>query len=721
MMSRSSPMIAGRGAVSRAGAAPWCVIRRAGEGSRRLVPIIILLALWIVGPTLMAGLTTSATAQTLPAEDRARVTRQVLDVTFNPEDQTARISATLETHGVGPIKLHLPEGATIQRVTNDAHEFVNARRLPDEEAPGPDAVDDTFAIRIPSIFPQTEIHIDYTATFDDDPSAGEATGAIHNFSVSAHVSEDGIFLSDSAAWHPVWLDPVTGNPGLMEYEVYIRPIEGWTFVASGNPVPRDDQEVRHLRYIPSKATGFRSPRPLAGAAIAGNQHVVERRVHDTPHGPVELVMQTRPENERFIPIFLDAAEKYLDQYTPLLGPFPYERFTIVENFFSSGFAFPGFTVLGPRVIPMGKRALSPGYLDHELIHNWWGNGVYADPRRGNWCEALTSYCANYGRRILDEGEEAGMEYRRGILMKLAADPETYDNAPIARFGLDPDVNRFVGYDKGSFIFMMLEQPTPDAPDAASNREAIYAALRKFAAEHLGERATWDDLRAAFEAEFDRSLDAYFETWIDEHTRPEVRPELGKEAAEDLRAQLAPGQHLDAVRTMDSSGTWIEIDPRFYTYRVLPAERIVPTLAGATGRGGTRFVADESEHPSIAPFVERVARTDPDSGENLFIIGKEAARKRRELIEQTSDPLTFDADSFTVAGQRYVGASQAVLHTMRHPDRPGRFITLFLANGESGWNRLPYMTFYTRDTTVVWDGRSVTARRVYEPDRRIRVK
>ena len=68
--------------------------------------------------------------------------------------------------------------------------------------------------------------------------------------------------------------------------------------------------------------------------------------------------------------------------------------TALRHFFSSGFAYPGFTVLGPRVVGMAPRSLRPGFLDHELVHNWWGNGVYVDPDDGNWCEALTSFCAN---------------------------------------------------------------------------------------------------------------------------------------------------------------------------------------------------------------------------------------------------------------------------------------------------------------------------------------
>jgi hypothetical protein len=59
--------------------------------------------------------------------------------------------------------------------------------------------------------------------------------------------------------------------------------------------------------------------------------------------------------------------------------------------------------------------------------------------------------------------------------------------------------------------------------------------------------------------------------------------------------------------------------------------------------------------------------------------------------------------------------------MAHHDRPGRFVTVFLSKGEAGWSLLRLVRFYGRETTVVWEDGQVIARRVFEPDRRIRLK
>ena len=88
----------------------------------------------------------------------------------------------------------------------------------------------------------------------------------------------------------------------------------------------------------------------------------------------------------------------------------------MENFFSSGFAFPEFTLLNKTLFQMGRRALGHGFLDHELLHCWWGNGIYVDPADGNWCEALTSYAANYYGYVLDGDDQGARKQRRNCCM-----------------------------------------------------------------------------------------------------------------------------------------------------------------------------------------------------------------------------------------------------------------------------------------------------------------
>ena len=109
---------------------------------------------------------------------------------------------------------------------------------------------------------------------------------------------------------------------------------------------------------------------------------------------------------------------------------------------------------------------------------------------------------------------------------------------------------------------------------------------------------------------------------------------------------------------------------------------------------------------------------------MLLGGWHDARRSSGGRDSSFRPPTFQVGQelihgFRLAGKTWDGAVNAVLHTMHHPDRPGRYITVFLANGDAGWSRLRLIRFYARDTSIVWEGEKVIDRRAFEPDRRIR--
>lgn len=637
-----------------------------------------------------------------------QVSHQSIEARLDPMTGEAYVESMLNLTGEGELRLRLRPEMRIDEI-----EWVDA----DGEPGGaPSYERNGQEVDIDVAGGAGRLRLVCSGTLADNVEAGEIEGQIHNFSVHAHVGEDGVFLSDDAAWHPLPLEGDSDLTQLHTIELSIEPIDGWRFVASGDP--EGDGPVDEAVWT------WRTPRPADGVAVAGNQHEVIGVVHETERGPVEIVMHVSPENARLAQMFIDEAGRYLDLYVPRLGAFPYRRFTIVENFFSSGFALPGFTVLGPRVVAMAPRSLAPGYLDHELAHNWWGNGVYVDRNDGNWCEAVTSYCANYWRRIADDGEEAGRDYRRGIIMKVSSDP-SLDDGPLGTFGsADPSVpgaGRFVGYDKGSFVFMMLEQLLPDegAKGEDIDREPMWRALRRFASDNLGKRADWSDLQAAFEQESDRDLDLddFFDHWVREHTVPMTPTSLDGEELRAFRQAFPTSMTSPLVeRGVDDQGPWAELDPEFARYRRLPPEHVIPTLGGTTGPGGVAI-----EGPDRPEMQGLRARLSADSsGENLFLVGREAFDDHASLLERVDDSIEVDAAGFSIDGQHYDDDAHAVMHTMAHPDRPGRFVTIFLANGDVGWTRLRLAPFYTRDTTIIWSGDEVIARRTHEPSRKIRL-
>jgi hypothetical protein len=542
------------------------------------------------------------------------------------------------------------------------------------------------------LLPSEDGVISWKAVFQDDVESGERVGQIHNFSVDAHISEEGVFLSDWAGWYPTPVDE-EGNPILRAMSIAVAPVEGWTFVASGNPSGKT----------------WTTPRPVDGMALVGNKHIVETAVATTPEGEVTVSVHLDPSHADKAAFYLDAADDYLQLYTPLLGKYPYDQFAIVENFFSSGFAYPGFTVLGPRVVGMAPKSLAPGYLDHELLHNWWGNGVYVDSSLGNWCEALTSYSANYGRRALEDGPEAARSYRRGLLNKVSLDP-ALDNGSLSNFGsadpADGAVDRFVGYDKGAFVFMMLEDVLNGGANEDASKSKIWSTLRRFAKDNMGKPASWKDIQVAAEQECpDRPtgwLDPFFTQWVYEHNVPQTTPIL----------VAVPPQTIEST----TGDGWIDIDPDYRYYRLFPKGQISPTIAGTLA--GTTVKVDTTEEV-LSDTGAWLAEVEP--GNNLLLIGDEPIANNAELLAKCEDAIVLTDLGFTVDGETYEGDDLAVLHTMNHPTNDGEFITLFYSVGDAGWERLRFIWYYTKDTTVIWNANATLVRRVFEPSGRILTK
>jgi aminopeptidase N len=111
--------------------------------------------------------------------------------------------------------------------------------------------------------------------------------------------------------------------------------------------------------------------------------------------------------------YINATADYLALYEKLIGPYPYSKFTLVENFWETGYGMPSFTLLGEKIIRF-PFIITTSY-PHELLHNYWGNSVYVDNTKGNWCEGITAYMADH---LFKEQQGQGAEYRRTTLAKF---------------------------------------------------------------------------------------------------------------------------------------------------------------------------------------------------------------------------------------------------------------------------------------------------------------
>ena len=64
-----------------------------------------------------------------------------------------------------------------------------------------------------------------------------------------------------------------------------------------------------------------------------------------PTKVVPFSVHLHPDQARHAEGLIATVKRIWDRYEPLIGPYPTTEYAIVDNFFSSGFAYPTFTLL----------------------------------------------------------------------------------------------------------------------------------------------------------------------------------------------------------------------------------------------------------------------------------------------------------------------------------------------------------------------------------------
>ncbi|MCB9063501.1 MAG: hypothetical protein H6622_18410, partial [Halobacteriovoraceae bacterium] len=188
---------------------------------------------------------------------------------------------------------------------------------------------------------------------------------------------------------------------------------------------------------------------------------------------------------------------------------------MVENFWETGYGMPSFTLLGEKIIrfPFILHSSYP----HELLHNWWGNSVYVDFDKGNWCEGLTAYMADH---LIKEQRGQAEEYRRSTLQKFTDFINDGNDFPLSKFLSRHDgSSEAIGYGKSLMVFHMLRNLVGD--------ENFTKSLQVFNRNNKFKKASFDDIRIAFEAVTGKDLKWFFVQWIEKTGSPTLSLENSK--------------------------------------------------------------------------------------------------------------------------------------------------------------------------------------------------
>ncbi|NIP28737.1 MAG: M1 family metallopeptidase, partial [Phycisphaerae bacterium] len=117
--------------------------------------------------------------------------------------------------------------------------------------------------------------------------------------------------------------------------------------------------------------------PIRGLSLSVGPYIVRQK----KVGNITAATYFFAETDHLAGAYLEATARYLKLYQDLFGPYPFNKFAVVENFFPTGYGFPSYTLIGGRVLRL--PFIIHTSLGHEIAHCWWGNGVLVDYASGN--------------------------------------------------------------------------------------------------------------------------------------------------------------------------------------------------------------------------------------------------------------------------------------------------------------------------------------------------
>ena len=524
--------------------------------------------------------------------------------------------------------------------------------------------------------PIKQIGEEYARGFSQSPGIVDARGA---------------YLAGSTYWIPSFGDEY------VTYRMTVTTPAGWRSVSQGSRVGSEDRDGKHRdTWVVDTPT-----EEIFVIAAAFTEYEFDA-------GAVKAMAFLREKDDALANRYLETTAQYLEMYRKLIGPYPYTKFALVENFWETGYGMPSFTLLGSQVIrfPFILHSSYP----HELLHNWWGNGVFIDFDSGNWCEGLTAYMADH---LVAEQRGQGDEYRRAALQAYTDYVSVGKDFPLSKFrSRDSAASQAVGYGKSTMTWDMLRDMVGD--------EVFVRGMQRFYRDNKFQRASFDDIRVAFEAVSERKLGGFFDQWVLRTGAPELA--LGAAAVERTGARhrltftltqqqdgapyvlqvpiavySAGAVRSERVEMTQKSQTFtldladapvrLEVDPQFNLFRTLHHAEIPPSMSKAFGADKVTLVlpgdapADEAQrYRKLADIWTKDATRDIEvvsdkdlhalpADRSVWILGWN--NRWRHVVDKSVAGYQgrIDNDNARLGRADFSRAGNSVVVAVRHPENP----------------------------------------------------
>ncbi len=545
------------------------------------------------------------------------------------------------------------------------------------------------------------VSIDYQGVVVDSLRA-PAVGYERSFETTSGLIETrGAYLCGPTFWVPT----VPGD--LFTFRLEARVPRDWESVSQGALLARFEEGG-------SRIARWRAADPMEEVYLVAGPYVF--READFNGTKIQTFLYEAEDAERLHDTYIDAATTFLDRYSRAIAPYPFPKFALVENFWQTGFGMPSFTLLGAQVIrlPFIPRTS----FGHEILHNWWGNGVYVDWGKGNWCEGLTAYGADYAYKE-DQGALEAAAFRRGELQKFRNYVSENEDFPLVRFRSRSDAaTQAIGYSKGTMVFHMLRREI--------GHRAFVEGQRNLFRDRRFQPSDWGHVREAFERASGADLETFFRQWTERAGAPalrlaDVRSKTirgGRYEVKGTVVQEKPAFRLDVpVRIETEAGPeslvvyltgekksfeWkgdarplaVAVDPVFHLFRRLHREEIPASLSQTLGADSVWIVLPEAgaspadsalralaESWAARPGVRIAKEALPEdvfARSTVWLFGSTVYAER---FAETLPAGTERTDgSWKTPQGDFSAASHSVVLTARHPIDPDRSWSLFDPQG-----------------------------------------
>ncbi len=544
--------------------------------------------------------------------------------------------------------------------------------------------------------------------------------------VTGVVGPEGIYLAPEGIYYPTIPDQ------LFTYTLQVTLPQEFQSVSEGI-----DQET--VLQAGKRTETWLCDHPIDGFHLLAGKY----QVSTVEHANVRISTYFFPDTTDLAQKYLEACKGYIDLYDQLLGPYPFQKFAVVENFFATGYGMPSFTLLGSEVIRL--PFIISTSLGHEVCHNWWGNSVFVDYATGNWCEGLTTYCADYLYKERRSPAEA-QEYRLGLDRDYTAYAHENNDFALSEFRVRHNpAQRAVGYGKSAMVYHMLRRQVGD--------EFFWNALRQFYQGEKYQFASWGDLQKSFEAESGSDLGWFFEQWIKRPgapllslQSPSLKEEKGQWIMQFILEQkqaedpFVLGVPVQIKGEKQDTTIWVRaaerreevnlaigfrpqslaVDPHFDLFRRLDRAEIAPTLAEVLGAADLIIVLPTNAPDSLLQAYKSLAGqlnreghyrllNDSDlkpedlNNRSLLFLGAQQQNKAIPAAWIKDKPWSFAVASYHLLNADHADPNAAMLVVDRHPANKEITLAYFAARTAAGvleagrklphYGKYSYLVFY----------------------------